>query len=168
MKYNLVKHLGVGSSGDAYLLNNGKAIIIGKREDSFALFKAMFSKMQILDKHITEVKYPKIYQLISPNEEYPYGAVIEEYISGVELRKSISSLSNLQKVKIGKELSNFILQIHNISTEERKAEEIKINLSNVIFILHFSNFEIYELSTPKRSESSSLLSFLSVILPIPI
>ena len=27
MKYNLVKKLGVGSAGDAYLLDNGKAYI---------------------------------------------------------------------------------------------------------------------------------------------
>ena len=33
---NIVKKLGSGSGGDAFLLNDGKAIIVGKREDSFS------------------------------------------------------------------------------------------------------------------------------------
>lgn len=129
MKYNVVKKLGVGSAGDAYMLEDGRAIIIGKREDSFETYKAMFEKMKILKGHITEVKYPKFYELIAPCTDYPYGGVIEDYIGGEELRESIVKLNNSQKREIGRVLAKFITQIHKIDTYDRKLEEININLS---------------------------------------
>ena len=129
MSYNVIKKLGVGSAGDAYLLEDGRAIIIGKREDSFSTYKALFDKMQILEDNITVTRYPKIHELISPCEDYPFGALVEDYISGKELREKISELSNSQKQEIGKILANFVAQIHNIETEDRKLEEMEINLS---------------------------------------
>ena len=50
----------------------------------------MFEKMQIFDGKITEVKYPKVYELISPSDEYPFGAIVEDYINGRELRECIT------------------------------------------------------------------------------
>ena len=129
MSYNVIKKLGVGSAGDAYLLEDGRAIIIGKREDSFSTYKALFDKMQILEDNITVTRYPKIHELIPPCEDYPFGALVEDCISGKELREKISELSNSQKQEIGKILANFVAQIHNIETEDRKLEEMEINLS---------------------------------------
>lgn len=129
MKFKVVKKLGVGSSGDAYMLEDGRAIIIGKREDSFVNYKSMFDKMKILDGHITELKYPKFYQLISPCADYPFGAVVEDYIGGEELRDAVFKLDNSQKRDIGQALAKFVAQIHSISAENRKTEEININLS---------------------------------------
>ena len=131
MKYEILRKIGSGSAGDGYLLKNGKAMIVGKREDSFSTYKALCEKMQILGDSITEVKYPKIYELISPCEEYPYGALIEEYIEGQELREEIGNLSTQQKEEIGKVLAKFVSQIHNIKTTDRKKEEIEINLSKL-------------------------------------
>ncbi|MBO7254210.1 MAG: hypothetical protein J6V36_02785 [Clostridia bacterium] len=85
MKYSVVRKLGVGSAGDAYLLENGRAIIVGKREDSFDMYKSMYDKMKVVDGKITTVKYPKVYELISPCEDYEYGAIVEECILGKEL-----------------------------------------------------------------------------------
>ncbi len=129
MTYNVVKKLGVGSAGDAYLLEDGRAIIIGKREDSFSTYKALFDKMQILEDNITVTRYPKIHELISPCEDYPFGALVEDYINGKELRLKNSELCNSQKQEIGKILANFVAQTHNIETEDRKLEEMQINLS---------------------------------------
>lgn len=129
MKYEVVKKLGVGSAGDAYLLDNGKAIIVGKREDSFQTYQAMFDKMQVLEGKITAVNYPKIYELISPCSDYPFGAVVEEYISGNELRGEASKLNEAKKREIGKTLAKFITEVHNINSEGNKEEEIKINLA---------------------------------------
>jgi aminoglycoside phosphotransferase (APT) family kinase protein len=129
MKHNVVKKLGVGSAGDAFLLEGGKAIIVGKREDSFGTYQAMFKKMQVLDDKITAVKYPKFYELISPCDDYPFGAVIEEYISGAELRDEVANLSESQKREIGRVLARFITEVHNIDSEDNKEEEIEINLA---------------------------------------
>ena len=131
MKYEVVKKLGVGSAGDAFLLADGKAIIIGKREDSFKTYEAMFKKMQILEGRISEVKYPKFYELICPYEEYPFGAVVEEYISGKELRDSVNNLTDSQKREIGQVLARFVWQVHNINAEDRKDEEVEINLTKL-------------------------------------
>ena len=46
MEFKLVKKLGVGSAGDTFLLEDGKAIVVGKREDSFGTYKALFEKMK--------------------------------------------------------------------------------------------------------------------------
>lgn len=129
MKHNVVKKLGVGSAGDAFLLEDGKAIIVGKREDSFGTYQAMFDKMCVLDGKITAVKYPKFYELIAPCDDYPFGAVIEEYIDGAELRDKVSNLSESQKREIGKTLAKFITEVHDIDAEGNKEEEIEINLA---------------------------------------
>ncbi|MBR1988480.1 MAG: aminoglycoside phosphotransferase family protein [Clostridia bacterium] len=131
MEYNVVKKLGVGSAGDAYLLDDGRAIIVGKREDSFSTYKVLFEKMEKLKGKVSAVNYPKIYELISPCEDYPFGAVVEEYISGVELRKINSELTDAQKRTIGKILANFVEEIHNIKANGNKYEEVDINLSKL-------------------------------------
>ena len=129
MKYSVLKKLGCGSAGDAYLLEDGKAIVVGKREDSFTTYKTMFNKMQMLEDCITQVKYPKVYDLISPCEEFPFGAIVEDNIGGTELREVVSKLNQSQKKEIGRVLAAFITQVHNITTKGKKAEEININLN---------------------------------------
>lgn len=129
MDYDIMKKLGVGSAGDAYLLENGKAIIVGKREDSFQTYQAMFDKMKVLEDKISAVNYPKIYELISPCSDYPFGAVVEEYISGNELRDEVSKLNENKKREIGKVLAMFVTQVHDIKSKGNKQEEIGINLA---------------------------------------
>ena len=148
MEYNVVKKLGVGSAGDAYLLDDGRAIIVGKREDSFGTYKALFDKLKVVDGKVTAVNYPKIYELIEPCEQYPYGAMVEEYISGVELRSAITRLDDKQKMEIGKTLAEFITQIHNINSNGNRAEEININLAkydrSLGILKQYVSTDIYE------------------------
>lgn len=129
MKYNLVKKLGVGSAGDAYLLDNGKAIIVGKREDSFGTYKAMYDKMKVLDGKITTINYPKVYELISPCEDYQYGAIVEECIVGKELRDAVKDMDILEKREVGKTLAKFVAEIHGLDIVGDKIEEMNINLA---------------------------------------
>lgn len=161
MKLNVMRKLGVGSAGDAYLLEDGKAIIVGKREDSFNTYKAMFSKMQILEGNITAVKYPKFYELISPNKEYPFGAVVEEFIDGKELRDSITELNDLQKQQIGRVLAKFVEQMHNINIEGNKEEELNINLSkyerSLGILKDFLSKEVYQKLVKTKDNYKQLL-----------
>ncbi len=129
MNSKILNKLGSGSAGDAYLLENGKAMIVGKREDSFATYQALFEKMKVVDGKIDTIKYPQIYELVFPSEDFPYGAMVEECISGEELRSKVASLTEKQKQDIGATLANFLKQLHAIKTNGNKAEEIKINLS---------------------------------------
>lgn len=148
MKNNELKKLGVGSVGDAYLLDDGRVIIVGKREDSFSNYSDLFEKMRGLDGKITAVNYPKIYDLIYPCEEYPFGAMVEEFVGGKELRKSKPKLSESQKKEIGKVLANFVAEVHDISVDGNKAGEIEINLAkfdrSVAFLKEYLSAEDYE------------------------
>ena len=148
MKNNGLKKLGVGSVGDAYLLEDGRVIIVGKREDSFSNYSDLFEKMRVLDGKITAVNYPKIYDLIYPCEEYPFGAMVEEFVGGKELRKSKPKLSDSQKKEIGKVLANFVAEVHGISVDGNKAGEIEINLAkfdrSVAFLKEYLSTEDYE------------------------
>ena len=125
----IVKKLGSGSVGDAYLLEDGKAIVVGKREDSFSTYKAMYDKMHVGNGKITTVNYPKVYNLISACADYPFGAIVEECILGKELRETILNLSYENKFEIGKVLAGFINEVHNIKVKGNKEEEISINLA---------------------------------------
>ena len=129
MNNKILNKLGSGSAGDAYLMEDGRAIIIGKREDSFSTYQSLFDKMQIVDGKISTIKYPQIYQLIEPCEDFPYGAMIEEYISGKELREKVGDLTTSQKRDVGATLSGFLKQLHAIQSDGNKEEEIKINLA---------------------------------------
>ena len=162
MKHNLVKKLGVGSAGDAYLMEDGRAIIIGKRQDSFETYKALFEKMQLLKGQIKEVKYPQIYELISPSDEYPFGAVIEDCIGGKELRECITKLDDFQKREVGRVLASFIAQIHSIKTEDRKLEEMNINLSkydrSLSILKDFLPNEVYQKLGRLKDDYKQLLN----------
>ena len=148
MENNELKKLGVGSVGDAYLLDDGRVIIVGKREDSFSNYSDLFEKMRILDGKITAINYPKIYDLIYPCEEYPFGAMVEEFVGGKELRKANKNLSDSQKKEVGKALANFVYQIHSIAVDGNKDEEIKINLAkydrSLAFLKEYLSAEEYE------------------------
>ena len=129
MKYEILKKLGSGSAGDAYLLADQKVIIIGKREDSFSTYQSLYETSKILEGKITAIKYPQIHELVFPCEEYPFGALIEECILGIELRQKVADLNGYQKRELGKNLALFLNQLHKIETTGDKNEEIKINLS---------------------------------------
>ena len=129
MEFKLVKKLGVGSAGDAFLLEDGKAIVVGKREDSFGTYKALFEKMKKTDGKITAVNYPKIYQLVEPCQDFPFGAMVEECISGTELRKKVANLTEADKVAIGTTLAKFLREMHSIQSDGNKDEEVGINLA---------------------------------------
>ncbi len=129
MDYNLLKKLGSGSAGDGYLLPDSKVMIVGKREDSFATYKSMCEKLKKIDGKITTIKYPQIYELISPCAKYPFGAIVEEGIFGKELKQKISGLNTDEKIEIGKHLGLFLKELHSIPTDYDKGEEIAINLN---------------------------------------
>lgn len=161
MEYKIDRKLGSGAVSDAYLLEDGKVIIIGKREDSFSLYKALYEKMKPLIGNITALNYSEIYELISPCKEYPFGAMVEDYISGLELRKSVKKLDTSQKKEIGRVLSNFITQIHNIKTEDRKLEEITINLSkydrSLGILKDYLSEDVYEVLAQLKDNYKNLL-----------
>lgn len=126
-KTNL-KKLGIGSVGDAYLCEDNKVIIIGKREDSFSNYQQLVEKYRLFDGKIHSINYPKIHQLISPCEEFEFGALIESYVGGIELREKVVDMSKIDKIELGKNLALFLNELHKISIRGDKIFEIETDL----------------------------------------
>lgn len=122
-----LKKVGSGSASDVYLLKDNLVLIIGKREDCFSNYQSLVEKAKLIDGKILSINYPKIHELISPSKDFPFGAMIEDFVEGKELREVVSLLSDKQKIEIGKNISNFLKELHVINFVGSKDEEIEIN-----------------------------------------
>ena len=125
---NNLKFLGSGSASDVYLLSNDKVLVVGRREDCFLNYQNLFEKSKLIDGKITTICYPKIYEVIKPCNKFLYGAMIEQYVEGIELRKIQKNLTIENKLNIGKTIANFLNELHCIECIGNKQEEIKINV----------------------------------------
>lgn len=128
IKIDYSQKVGSGSASDVYKLNDAEVVVVGKRDDCYANFKSLFEKYKAIEGKISSVDYPKISKIIAPCTEFPYGAMIENYIDGGELKKVISTLTDKQKKKIGNLVGKFINEMHSIQMAGDKAGEIAINM----------------------------------------
>lgn len=122
-----LKKVGFGSASDVYLLKNNLVLVVGKREDCFSNYQSLVEKSKLIDGKILSINYPKIHELISPCKDFPFGAMIEDFVDGKELRDVVSLLSDKQKIEIGKHISIFLKELHAINFVGNKDEEIEIN-----------------------------------------
>ena len=127
-KYDNLKKIGSGSLSDVFLLDRSSVLIVGKREDCFLNYQKLYEKSMLINGKITTIQYPKIKELIAPCKQFPFGAMTESHIDGVELKKCISFLSAENKIQIGKKLAEFLNQLHSIEVQGNKQNEININI----------------------------------------
>ncbi len=128
MKIKELKFLGSGSGSDVYMLDDNKVVVVGKRGDCFSNYQQLMKKSNDIEGKITTVKYPRIHKVVVPCQDFPFGAMVEDYISGKELREKCSQLKTSEKMQIGKEIGLFLNQLHSTSICGDKNEEIDINL----------------------------------------
>lgn len=119
--------LGSGSLSDVYLLASGDVLVVGKREDCYGNYCNLFKKSKFIDGKVSKIKYPQVHCVIEPCDKFKFGAMVESYVAGTELRKCISKLEIDDKVQIGKDLATFLNELHKIDTDGNKQEEININ-----------------------------------------
>lgn len=129
MSFKRLKLLGSGSMSDGYLIDDQKVILVGIREDAYSNYISLFNKLSMINREFSTIKYPKIHKIIEPCDEYPFGAMIEDYVSGFELRQKIGELTTDDKKLIGKNLAIFLNELHSIEIAQDKNQEIIINLS---------------------------------------
>lgn len=145
---NNLKKLGSGSASDAYLLEGNKVLVVGKREDSYFNYEKLVQKSNMINGKITTIKYPKIDKLIKPCQEYPFGAIIEDYIPGFELKDKIKDLTEDDKRLLGENLAVFLTELHSIKAEMNCDEEININLKkfdrSIEILRDYVNYETLE------------------------
>ena len=122
---DIVKKLGSGSGGDAFLLNDGKAIIVGKREESHRMRKDFAN---------TEIPYVILYdkmlalkEQIDVEEKLTKKYAILEYINKETLTELLSKdLEQSDRDKVIKTITKYIDK--KISVEDD--EKIVLGLSN--------------------------------------
>ena len=129
MSFKSLKLLGSGSMSNAYLTDDQKVILVGIREDAYSNYISLFNKLSMISRAFTTIKYPKIHKIIAPCEEYPFGAMIEDYVPGYELKQKIGELTTDEKNTIGKNLALFLNELHSIESKQDKNKEININLN---------------------------------------
>ncbi len=130
-EFENLKFLNSGACSDAYLTNNGRVLLIGKREDSFSLYRSLFQKFKLIDGKITSVKIPDNLELIEPNNQFKNGAMIQNYVEGKEFKEVLRFLTIDEREEIGCGLATFLCELQKIKCNYSKEEEIKINLEKL-------------------------------------
>jgi len=130
-EFENLKFLDSGACSDAYLTEDNRVLLVGKREDSFSLYQSLFNKTRLIDGKISSVKITDNPELIQPNSKYPFGAMLQNFVDGKTLKNKIDELSNVEKEDIGKSLVNFFQEMQSIDCDLNKDDEIKINLAKL-------------------------------------
>lgn len=126
--FEILKPLGNGAVSDAYLVKNGKVLLVGRREDSFSNYQSLYEKMKYVDGNIHSVNISDGIEMISPCEEFPLGAMLENFVGGEELKNKIGGLNTEEKKNIGKRLAEFVGEMQLINCNFDKDAEIKNNI----------------------------------------
>lgn len=103
--------------------------MVGKREDSFSIYKNLLNKIRLIDGKISSVKINDDIEIISPCERFSLGAMIENYVDGEELKLKINFLAKKEKINIGERLAQFIIEMQTIKCNFDKNNEIEKNLN---------------------------------------
>lgn len=122
-----IEKIGEGAVSKAYVVNNEWTLLVGKREDSFKIYKKLKTNLDLLEGKIKSVQIPSKAKIIKPCKKYPLGAISFLYIEGDELKKKIHICTEKQKRDIGKKIAGFILEMQNINIVLDKSKEIEIN-----------------------------------------
>lgn len=126
-----IKFLDSGACSDAYLTKDNRVLLVGKREDSFSLYQALYQKTKLIDGKIHSVKITDNPELIEPNKKFVYGAMLQNFVDGKTLKQKRDELSIQEKEDIGRRLVDFINEMQAIDCDYDKDNEIKINLSKL-------------------------------------
>ena len=89
---NLTK-LGSGSLSDVYKIDCDKVLVVGKRADCYSNYTKLYENSKLINGKIKTINYPKIHLVIAPCNQFEFGAMVEDYVSGKELQKCILQLS---------------------------------------------------------------------------
>lgn len=133
IKENLIKNksdfikIGEGSTSKAYMYDKNYVLLVGKRDDSFEIYKKLKKNLDLLEGKINSIRIPSKSKVIKPCEDYPLGAMTYLYVEGNELKKRIHTCTKEQKRNIGKKLAEFVFEMQNINNNLDKNKEIEIN-----------------------------------------
>lgn len=119
--------IGEGATSKAYMYDRNYALLVGKRDDSFEIYKKLKKNLDILEGKINSIKIPSKAKVIKPCKEYPLGAMTYLYVEGNELKNRVNTCTEEQKRNIGKKLAEFIFEMQNININLDKNKEIEIN-----------------------------------------
>ncbi|MCL2540108.1 MAG: phosphotransferase [Firmicutes bacterium] len=117
-----MKLIGEGRESSAYFLDGKTVLLVGKNKTAIDNYKKQKTIYNILDGKVKCVKIPENANLIEPCEKHPFGAMTISYVAGEPL--DIKVLTDEQKIKIGKQIAQFVYEFQKVG-EKLGKEEIK-------------------------------------------
>lgn len=123
--------IGEGMVSKAFISDDKYILLVGKRDDSFSIYKNLKTDMDLLEGKIKSIKIPSNLKVIEPCKEYPFGALTYLAVPGREI--DLKTCTTLQKKEIGKRLSEFCWEMHhnglhwdkNFSIKHKNAKAVK-------------------------------------------
>ena len=113
IKLNLYEKIGEGITSIAYS-DYKNVILVGKKEDSLDQYYKLLKNLELVDKNIS-INIPRKPQIFGKSEQFPFGAIIYNGVSGDEIDKNI--LTEHQKKQIGIDLGLFLIELHGIKID---------------------------------------------------
>ena len=121
--------LGSGLSSNAFVLDNKYIQLVGKRDDSYKIYKDMKANADLLNGKITCVDYPHNMILIEKSKEYPFGALVYPMVKGNPL--NLDNVTEKQLENIAKKLVTFNEQMHNANIHWTREKSITHELEKI-------------------------------------
>jgi len=128
-EYKIKKELNSGLCSTAYILDDKYIQLVGKRNDSYDIYKDMKANADLLEGNITCVDYPNSMILIEKCKDYPYGSLIYPMVKGKPL--NVNNISKEQLDIIAVDLVKFNKQMHNSNIHWDREKSINHELEKV-------------------------------------
>lgn len=129
LKYKERKLLSGGLCSTAYVLDNEYIQLVGKRCDSYEVYKDLKDNADLLDGKINCVDYPKNMMLIECCEEYPFGCLMYPIVKGKPLK--VDDLDEKKINEIVAKLVDFNMEMHSSDIHWDRNESINHEIDKV-------------------------------------
>lgn len=129
MEFKTKKELNSGMCSNAYVLDEEYIQLIGKREDSYSIYKEMKENSDLLIGKITCIDFPCNMSLIEPNKEYTFGSLIYKMVKGNPLNPNVLNSEELEK--LAKKIVEFNEQLHTCNIHWDREWAIKHELEKI-------------------------------------
>ena len=129
IEYKERKLLNSGMCSTAYVLDGKYIQLVGKRDDSYEIYKDLKSNADLLEGKIRCVDYPKNMILIERCDEYPFGCLVYPIVKGVPLKADNLNDGNINMIV--SKLIDFDEELHNSDIHWDRNQSINHEMEKV-------------------------------------
>jgi len=148
MEFKTRKKLNSGMCSDAYILDDEYIQLVGKREDSYDIYKDIKSNSDLLVGKLSCIEFPSNMILVKPNSDYPYGCLIYKMVKGEPLNPE--KITKEEQDELAKRIVEFNTEMHNLDIHWDRDKAInhevdKVNRNIELLKNYLSDKEINKL-----------------------